>query len=781
MRNATLSRIGGEFLCPTREAAFQAACLPDTMRHVRLILALSAILNFIALASDWRFYGDPHFFVAIPARLAVIAASLVALWLAPRMRDFRRLQRVLIAWEIATTIGVALLVSSRTDIALLVVAVLPALFLLVVPTTFRWAVSIGVGSFLVLLASFLGMPPTRETVLGLLIVGAIEIIGLVLVVMRSNRMRRVEWSAVEAHKRMNLELEEGKRLFEAMFKAVPIPIVVSHASTGVIASMNDAALRFFGTGPTGACYAGSTSDLTPTSARRRIQDELDRTGVVRDLEVPIITVEGRTNDVLLSAGLVQLGGEPCVVSSLYDITNRKLAEQAVRRAATHDVLTGLPNRALFQTTLDEAIVIAAVGGSSVGLILIDLDEFKDVNDTLGHDAGDALLNEIARRLSGLVGPSDLVARLGGDEFVIVVANGAHKPRLGRMRIHEMAQAVFDALGAPVAIAGRSLTPRASLGLALYPEHADTAADLLTNADLALYAAKGAGRNQASLFQASMRARIEERVKLHRDFRAALQNGQIVPFYQPKVSFETGQVVGFEALTRWCHPTRGVLAPAAFVSVFDDAELGMLLGTSLARQVATDVAGWIAAGLDPGRVFVNLATAQFADRDLAATICGILDKAGLPTAHFGVEVTETVLLHGQGERISATLGALNAAGIRVALDDFGTGYASLTHLKRFPVNEIKIDRSFVSDLTSDVNDAAIVTALLRLGRNLGLDVTAEGVETAEQATFLRLGGCSYAQGYLYAKPMAASRVPHFLTTQEAGIAAAEAAPSKIEAA
>ena len=761
MRDATLSRIGGEFLCPQREAAFQADRLSETLRHARLIFGLSAILNLLFVASDWRFYGEPHFYVAVPARLFLVLASLVCFRLAPGAKDFRSLQRLLLAWEVIATVCVAVLVSSRSDIALFVVLVLPAIFLLVVPTSFRWALGVGIGSSGVLMLAYMLPPPLPATTLGLFLAVAIQIIALLLVVVRSNRLRRLEWAAVEGQRATNAELDENKRLFETMFRAVPIPIVVSTLSKGRITGMNDAAIRFFEIPSAEDGRAVLTSDLTPLSARRLIHAEIARAKSLRDLEIPVRTLGGDERDVLLSADLVELRGETCVVSSLVDITSRKAAERAIREAATHDPLTRLPNRALFQTTLDAAIATACLEASSVGLILLDLDAFKEINDTLGHDAGDALLTEVARRLLAIIGPKDLVARLGGDEFVLVVAEGGRRTGRTQSRIQEVAEAVFRTLSAPAAISGRHVTPRASLGLALYPDHAASAADLLTHADLALYGAKGAGRNQACLFEPAMRSRVEERVSINREFRQALQEGRVVPFYQPKVSLESGEVVGFEALTRWRHPVRGLLSPAAFEPVFDDAEIGILLGLSLARQVAADIAAWIGAGLDPGRVFVNLATAQFADKDLAATLLGILGEAGVGADRFGVEVTETVLLNGQGERISTVLNTLNAAGIRVALDDFGTGYASLTHLKRFPVDEIKIDRSFVSDLTCDANDAAIVTALLRLGRSLGLDVTAEGIEEREQAAFLEIGGCTYGQGYLYAKPMPGESVAGFL--------------------
>ena len=761
MQPNSLSTVGGEFLDPQREAAFQAERLPETLRHARLLFGLAAILNFLFLASDWRFLGDPHFTVAVPARLGVVVISLICLGLAPRATNFPALQRLILGWEAAAAIGVALLVSSRSDIALFVVLMLPAVFLLVAPTRFRWTVVVGVGTSGLLLAAYALPPPLPATSIGLGLAAVMANVSLLLVVVRSNRLRRLEWIAMQAERRANRDLLESRQLFEALFTAVPIPVVVSDAQDGRFVNMNDAARSFFGIDNPGNLPALSTRTFIDKPDRRRVQGALDRHRTVRDIEVPLRTIDGAHRDVLLSADAVQIGHRPCVITSLVDITARKAAEETIRDAAHHDVLTGLPNRALFHLTLDAALARAEREASQVGLILLDLDAFKEVNDTLGHDAGDILLKEVAIRLSGLVEPGDLVARLGGDEFVLITA-GTRDGAGESPRIDAVAAAVLDVLGPAVAIAGRSVSPRASLGLALYPDHARNAADLLTNADLALYAAKAAGRNQAALFKPALRASIEERVTVAREIRAGLAEGGIVPFYQPKVHLGTGAIVGFEALARWHHPARGLLAPAAFASAFDDPEIGAALGASIAQQVARDLRSWLASGLDPGRVFVNLSTAQFADRDLAESFLAMLAAIGVPTERLGVEVTETVLLGGRGERVSDVLKRLHVAGIRVALDDFGTGYASLTHLKRFPVDEIKVDRSFINDLTRDVNDVAIVTAVLQLGRSLGLDVTAEGVETVEQARFLEAGGCSFAQGYLYAKPTAASRIPWLLS-------------------
>lgn len=754
-----LSSIGGEYASPEREAAFQAERLPETSRHIRLCFLFSIVLNSLFLLSDARFYGQPHFAVAITARLCVVFGSMFCLHAASRATAFPELQRVMIVWETVTALAVAILCSTRSDLALFVALMLPAVYMLVVPTRFRWTVIVGSGCAILLLAGYLLPPPLSPTAFGIVLAVGVSNTAVLLFVVRANRLRRLEWTATQAGRRANEDLAESRRLFETMFKAVPIPIVVSRQSDGQVVDANDAGTAFFGIPRGKSLNAYRTRDLVDINDLRRVQARLDAEGSVRDMEIEVRTVQGDRRDILLSVEAVVASGTPCIISSLVDITSRKAVEERIRIAANHDVLTGLPNRGLFHATLDSVLISAQGENGRVGLILLDLDAFKEVNDTLGHGAGDALLKEVGRRLSGAVAPGDLVARLGGDEFVIIAPCG--EAGTSDRCIHDLAAHILEALSPPMAVGGRILAPRASLGLALYPAHADNPMDLFTNADLALYAAKASGRNRATLFVPELRARIEERVTIAREMRIALVEGGLVPFYQPKVDLATGAIVGFEALARWQHPTRGLIAPAAFATVFDDSEIGIAVGECLMRQIFADVAAWIDLGLDPGRVFLNLSSAQFAQGDLAERLLAALDETGVPHARIGVEVTETVLLGGHGDRVCPVLDTLHAAGIRVALDDFGTGYASLTHLKQYPVDEIKIDRSFVRDLERDANDAAIVAAVLQLGHSLGIDVTAEGVETEAQALFLENEGCTYVQGYLYSKPMAPSRVPWFL--------------------
>ncbi|MCC0807572.1 EAL domain-containing protein [Methylobacterium sp. W2] len=770
-----LNAIGGEFVSVEREAAFQAERFSETLRHARLVFLCGVFLNTLFLLSDWRFAGQTHFWVAVPARVCVILISLVCLLASRNITRFGRLQALMVTWEIIVAGCVAALCSSRSDIALFVMLLLPAIYMIVVPTRFLWSVTTSAIASVALTAGYLLPGPLPSTAFGICLAVLVSNVAMLLFVVRSNRLRRLEWTATQAERRANTELAESRRLFETMFKAVPIPIVVSRADDGQIVDANDAASRFYGLDDGEALTRYNTRDLVDGPTRRVIQAELDRNGTANEIEITTGAAGRVRRDALLSAVTVEMDGATRVISSLVDMTSRKAVEERIRLAAQRDVLTGLPNRALFQTTLDAALSKAEASGQRVGLILIDLDAFKEVNDTLGHDAGDALLKEVARRLGNTIGEHDLVARLGGDEFVVIALCEKDRHQSSR-RIHALSRAILDVLKPAMAVSGRAVSPRASLGLALFPEHATNPTDLFTNADLALYAAKAAGRNRATLFVPALRADIEHRVSVAREMRLTLEVGGLIPYYQPKISLATGRIVGFEALARWQHPTRGLLSPASFSTVFDDAEIGIAVGHVLARQIFADMAGWIAQGYEPGRMFLNLSSAQFAQENLAESLIADLSAAGLAHDRIGVEVTETVLLGGHGDRVSAVLATLHRAGIRVALDDFGTGYASLTHLKQYPVDEIKVDRSFVRDLERDANDAAIVTAVVQLGQSLGLDVTAEGVETEAQAAFLREQGCVYAQGYLYSKPMPQSRVPWFLNKHGGRAASLGAATS-----
>ena len=500
------------------------------------------------------------------------------------------------------------------------------------------------------------------------------------------------------------------------------------------------------------------------------------TGQSETIEVRYTTPDGRR--IWLGIRAVKVSPNRAI-GITFDITDRKLAEEEIWQTANHDALTGLPNRTLFQARFEKALEEAGRTHTAVALILVDLDEFKDVNDTLGHDAGDELLCEAARRLQAIAGDKAEIARIGGDEFAVILT-----PADDREALDAFAEKLVRDMRAPFLCASRVLSTRASAGLALFPDHHTNAAELMKDADMALYQAKAEGRSRLSIYTPAIRSRMEDRIRIVQEVAEAIAADQFVPFYQPKVCFRSGKIIGFEALARWIHPQRGVLTPGYFGAVFDDPESAVAIGKALRDRIATDMTGWRDASLSFGRVAINLSSAEFADTQLATRLIADFGAHGIRPDWLEIEVTETVLLGRSAELVAETLHGFDDAGVTIALDDFGTGFASLTHLKQFPVHHIKIDRSFVRDLVTDTDDAAIVAAVIGLGRSLGMIVTAEGVESAEQAQRLRLMGCDRAQGFHFAKPMAGSRIPWLLRNWDpARILAAEAdlsAPTAIPA-
>jgi diguanylate cyclase (GGDEF)-like protein len=394
-------------------------------------------------------------------------------------------------------------------------------------------------------------------------------------------------------------------------------------------------------------------------------------------------------------------------------------------------------------------------GSKVGLLILDLDHFKDLNDTLGHAAGDALLRSVSEQLLAVYCGTDRVARLGGDEFAVIIPNvrDANDLMVPTERFREL-------LRDPHEPDGKRLPISVSIGAALYPEHDRNAAGLLRNAEIALYRAKNAGRNRFVIFEQSMREEVEQRISLLGEIRSGIERGEFALYYQPLVRIaEPRAVTGFEALMRWKHPARGVLAPDKFLAGLEDPELSLSLGEVALDSAMAQMRAWIDTGIDFGRIAVNLSASQFRGGNLAKAIVAKLARARVPAKRLTLEVTENVYLGWGSDVVAETIRALHEAGILIALDDFGTGYASLTHLKQFPIDRIKIDRSFVRDL----RDPAIVAAILSIGASMGIKVVAEGVEDVHQLELLGTMGCDQAQGYYFARPMPATDVPKFLTT------------------
>lgn len=429
-----------------------------------------------------------------------------------------------------------------------------------------------------------------------------------------------------------------------------------------------------------------------------------------------------------------------------DITSLKQAEAVIKRHAEQDALTGLANRAVVTQRLRELLESRRAADGIGAVVLLDLDHFKDINDTLGHDAGDTLLREVARRLSGAVRQSDVVARLGGDEFALVLP-GLATPE----DAHRIVANLHQSLRREIVISGREFRPSGSIGVTLFPHDGATPADLFKNADIALYQAKARGRDTWCFFDPALRNRLERRQEISAALRDAIAASELEIALQPQARTRDGVHVGFEALARW-RRNGEMVSPAEFVQVAEETGLIVPLGYSVLSQSLAAMRALLDRGLEPGQIAVNVAAAQLKDDGFVAEVSRLLARHGLPSTRLELEVTENVLLDRSGEKIAETLRRLHALGVTIALDDFGTGYASLAHLKRFPVDRLKIDQSFVRDIGTDPEDAAIARTIVNLAHSLGMAAVAEGIETRAQLEFLRLHGCDVAQGYLISRPL-----------------------------
>jgi diguanylate cyclase (GGDEF)-like protein len=426
------------------------------------------------------------------------------------------------------------------------------------------------------------------------------------------------------------------------------------------------------------------------------------------------------------------------------------ANRQLRHLATHDSLTGLPNRVLLDDRLAQAMALADRDKRSFALMVCDLDRFKLINDSLGHRAGDELLQEVARRLSAVARTADTVARFGGDEFVLVGSSLADADDA----MHMAARAI-EALRAPVRIAGIDVHASPSIGIALYPEDGSSIEALLAHADAAMYAAKHQGRGNVRRYMSGMHAGTEDRVQMESELHQAIELKQFELHYQPKVDARTGVVRSAEALIRWVHPSRGLVSPADFIPLAEECGLIGAIGEWVIREACRQARAWQEEGVPSLRISVNLSASQFREVGLVDSIRRALDDVGLLARYLEVELTESAVMS-DPEQSVAILEQLSAMGVLVSVDDFGTGYSSMSYLRRFPIDKLKIDRVFINEIASRPEDASIVRAIVSLAHSLNLKVVAEGVETPAQLDFLKTAGCDEYQGYHYSRPLPADQ-------------------------
>jgi diguanylate cyclase (GGDEF)-like protein/PAS domain S-box-containing protein len=548
------------------------------------------------------------------------------------------------------------------------------------------------------------------------------------------------------------ELKQREASFRLLFDSNPVPMIVCALKDERILGVNDAAVAHYG-------YTRAEFEKLTIGSVQAFETDSPWSGDLSSDEQVARTwkhvkADGTLIDLAIYSRHLVYGDQPAVLLALMDITERKRAEARLAFMAQHDSLTGLPNRNLLRQHMDEILVHTRRSAEKVAVLVLGIDNFKAVNDTLGHGVGDKLLRSVAKRLRSTLREEDSLARLNSDEFAIIQA-GLARPEDAVL----LARRLLEAIGEPYLLEGHTVVIGASIGIAMAPGDGDESEKLLKNADMALSRAKNDSRGTFSFFEAGMDARAQSRRKIEIDLRHAIETDVLRPYYQPLVDLATGRITGFEALVRWPHPERGMISPAEFIPVAEETGLINPLGGLMLRRACADAALWP----DDVRVAVNLSPLQFRVGNLLSVVMDALKQSGLPAKRLELEITETLLLE-KSSQVLATLHALRALGVRISMDDFGTGYSSLSYLRSFPFDKIKIDQSFVRDLAANRDAQAIVRSIISLGIGLGVTITAEGVETEAELSCLRAEGCHEGQGYLFSHARPNAEIVVLLTAQ-----------------
>ena len=562
-------------------------------------------------------------------------------------------------------------------------------------------------------------------------------------------------------KERTAELETAHQQLDTMFQSAPLAIYARDRS-GIVTSWNPAAERMFGvTADEAVGHSVSTIPRDQLGESELLRQRVLAGETLIQLELLRQKKDGTPIYISLTvAPLRDSSGEiDGFLTIAADISERKVAEKQIEFLAYHDALTGLPNRLLLQDRFDQAVAHAERMGTRVALMFMDLDNFKQINDTLGHATGDVLLKAVSGRLRECVRETDTISRQGGDEFVLVVSD-LHD---GHAAVPLVAK-IMARMQEPVRVDGNELSTSASIGVTLYPDDGTDFNTLLKNADTAMYRAKETGRNTYHFFNEEMSLQAHDHLMLRAGLRRAAEQGELELHYQPQIDLSSGHVVGAEALLRWNHPELGQVPPNRFIPVAEESGLIVSIGEWVIREACRQASVWQTAGLPHISVAVNLSAVQFKRGNVEQVVMRALEDSGLPPTCLELELTESVLIQNV-EQVLASVKRLKLLGVKLAIDDFGTGYSSLSYLKRFDVDKLKIDQSFVRDLASDPDDAAIVRAIIQMARSLKLTTIAEGVETAAMLEQLRLFQCDQVQGYHLARPMPAADFGRYLASAQ----------------
>ena len=560
--------------------------------------------------------------------------------------------------------------------------------------------------------------------------------------------------AHDISERINAEqaLKRSEAKFTALFVDSPEPYILFERKSARVTEINRRFTEVFGYQPQD--IIGKTAlnfNLWRYPEKRpALIKKLIREGCLRNEPIDFIAKDGRLLHCEVSSNFILIGKDRYTLSCFKDVTEQVAIEARIKHQDYHDALTDLPNRLLLQDRLQQHLALGERHGLGFALLFFDLDHFKRINDSLGHRYGDAVLQEVSRRLREGVRKTDTVARLGGDEFVVLLTgltdDVAQMTEQARLHALEL----LEAVSAPMNIQGHGLQLNCSIGIALSSEHGHTPEDLLKHADTALYGVKASGRNGIAFFEPQMQVDVSQRLQLETDLRQALEQGAFRLHYQPQIDARDQRIFGVEALLRWEHPVQGLIGPVSFMHVLEESGMILDVGHWILRQACGFAARLLEQGLvcaDQFSLSINISPRQFRQTDFVAQVVAAIDEQQMPPQCLQLEITEGIAIHDISDTVEK-MHELRNMGIRFAIDDFGTGYSSLSYLKRLPVDQLKIDKSFVNDCTHDGNDAEIIRAIIAMGRSLSMELIAEGVETHEQLAFLQQQGCHAYQGFLF---------------------------------